>query len=321
MRADLRGRRLPAASVVLVVTLATLLIGLALAVFGSIQAPFDRLFTQLNGAHLWVYYLSSPTQGQLDAVTRAPNVAATTELEEATSNAAILQASQKFDAYLQSFPVQQPAIGQLLITEGHALASDDPNGVIVNQQFANAQHLQVGGPVTLVTPQGLVHMHVRGLSIDVNHVSQSEASQPRMYLLRATFERLYHQPVRWVVGLRLVDPYAIGQTTQIMLQRLQAQGYHEHYLVYDDWLSYRKDFGADSRLTAILLLAFGIVSLLAAGVIVANLVIGQVLAQQRDLGILKALGFTPLQLVRTLVLEYLLLGLLSAQEWVWRWWH
>ena len=312
VRADLRGRRLPAASVVLVVALATLLIGLALAVFGSIQAPFDRLFTQLNGAHLWVYYLSSPTQGQLDAVTRAPNVAATTELEEATSNAAVLLASQKFDAYLQSFPAQQPAIGQLLITRGHALASDDPDGVIVNQPFANAQHLQVGGPITLVTPQGLVHVHVRGLSIDVNHVSQSEASQPRMYLLRATFERLYPQPDRWVVGLRLVDPYAIGTTTDTILQRLQAQGYHQHYLVYDDWLSYRKDFGADSRLTAILLLAFGIVSLLAAGVIVANLVIGQVLAQQRDLGILKALGFTPLQLVRTLVLEYLLLGLFGA---------
>jgi ABC-type lipoprotein release transport system permease subunit len=273
VRADLRGRRLPAASVVLVVTLATLLIGLALAVFGSIQVPFDRLFTQLNGAHLWVYYLSSPTQGQLDAVAHAPNVAATTGLEEATGNAAVLLASQKFGAYLQSFPTQQPAIGQLLITQGNELASDDPDGVIINQPFADAQHLQVGDPLALVTPQGLTQVHVRGLSIDVNHVSQSEASQPRIYLSRATFARLYPQPDRWVVGLRLVDPYAIGPTTDIMLQRLQAQGYRERFLAYDDWLSYRKDFGADSRLTATLLLAFGIVSLLAAGVIVANLVI------------------------------------------------
>lgn len=48
VRTDLRGRRLPAGSVILVVALATTLIGLALAVFGSAQAPFDRLFTQLN---------------------------------------------------------------------------------------------------------------------------------------------------------------------------------------------------------------------------------------------------------------------------------
>jgi len=311
-RADLRGRRLQTGSVVLVVALATVLIGLALAVFGSVQAPYDRLFTQLNGAHLWVYYPAAPTRGQLDAIIHAPNVAASTELEEAIGNASVLLASQKFNVYIQSFPTQEPAIGQLLITHGHGLASGDPEGVVLSQPFADAQHVQVGNNLTLVTPRGLAQVHVRGLSVDVNQVEQNPTTQPTTYLLRDTFERLYPQPGRWVVGLRLVDPYAIGQTTQTMLQRLQAQGYRGNDLLDDDWLSYRRDFGADSRLTAILLLTFGIVGLVAAGVIVANLVIGQVLAQQRDLGILKTVGFTPLQLVCTLLLEYLLLGLLGA---------
>ncbi len=53
-------------------------------------------------------------------------------------------------------------------------------------------------------------------------------------------------------------------------------------------------------------------SLFAAGIIVVNLVMGQVVAQRRDLGILKAVGFTPLQVVRTLVLEYLLLGVVGG---------
>ena len=314
VRADLRGRRLPACSVVLVVALATLLVGLALAVSASAQAPFDRLFTQLNGAHLWVYFptASAPTQGQLDAIIHAPNVAASTELEEAAGNASVLLASQKLDAYVQTFPERQPAIGQLLILQGQALASADPDGVVVNKPFADAQHLQVGDALTLVTPNGPAQVHVRGLSVDVNQVSGNEATQATIYTLRPTFERLYPQPDRWVVGIRLVDPYAIGQTTSAMLQRLQAQGYTDKYLWDDDWQNYRDTFGSSSQLTIILLLIFGIVGLVAAGVIVANLVIGQVLAQQRDLGILKAVGFTPWQLVRTLVLEYLLLGLLGA---------
>ncbi len=274
-RADLRGRRLQTGSVVLVVALATVLIGLALAVFGSVQAPFDRLFTQLNGAHLWVYYPSAPTRGQLDAIIHAPNVAASTELEEAIGNASVLLASQKFNVYIQSFPTQEPAIGQLLITHGHGLASGDPEGVVLSQPFADAHHVQVGNNLTLVTPQGLAQVHVRGLSVDVNQVKQHPTTQPTTYLLRDTFERLYPQPDRWVVGLRLVDPYAIGQTTQTMLQRLQAQGYRGNDLLDNDWLSYRGDFGADSRLTAILLLTFGIVGLVAAGVIVANLVIAR----------------------------------------------
>ncbi len=315
-RADLRGRRLQTGSVVLVVALATVLIGLALAVFGSVQAPFDRLFTQLNGAHLWVYYPSSdypaaPTQGQLDAIIHAPNVAASTELEEAIE-APVLIASQKSDASIQTFPTQQPAIGQLLITQGHGLANSDPDGVILSQAFANAQNLQVGSALTLVTPQGPAQVHIRGLSVDVNQVSGNATPLAIIYILRPAFEGLYPQPGRWVVGLRLVDPYAIKQTTSTMLQRLQAQGYRGTSLWNDNWQDYRDLFGSSSRLTAILLLTFGIVGLVAAGVIVANLVIGQVLAQQRDLGILKALGFTPRQLVRTLLLEYLLLGLLGA---------
>jgi putative ABC transport system permease protein len=317
--ADLRGRRLPAGSVVLVVALATLLIGLSLAVFGSAQAPYERLFTQLNGAHLWVYFPTSsaqgfaaPTQGQIDAVIHAPGVTASTELEEATTNTALVIGEQKFGLYVQTFPTQQPAIGQLLITQGHELADADPDGVILNQQFADAQHLHVGSALMLVTSQGLVQEHVRGLAIDVNQISQNASSQATVYLLRSTFGRLYAQPDRWAVGLRLADPYAIKSTATTILQRLQAQGSQQKELWYDDWLSNRSAFASNSQLTAILLLVFGIVGLVAAGVIVANLVIGQVLAQQRDLGILKAVGFTPWQLVRTLVLEYLLLGLLGA---------
>jgi putative ABC transport system permease protein len=314
VRADLRGRRLPAGSVVLVVALATMLIGLALAVSASAQAPFDRLFTQLNGAHLWIYFPSpsAPTQGQLDAVIHAPNVASSTELEEGIRADALI-ASQKVGADVQTFPEHQPAIGQLLILQGHGLASDDPGGVVVNKPFVDAQHLQVGGALTLVTPNGPTRIHIRGLSVDVNQVSRDEATQATIYMLRPTFERLYPQPDRWIVGMRLVDPYAIDQTTGSILQRLHAQGYpQKEGLWTNDWLYERATVDSSSQLTVILLLIFGIVGLVAAGVIVANLVIGQVLAQQRDLGILKAVGFTPRQLVRTLVLEYLLLGLLGA---------
>jgi putative ABC transport system permease protein len=299
--------------VVLVVALATMLIGLALSVSASAEAPFDRLFTQLNGAHLWVYFPTptQPSQRQLDAVIHAPNVASSTELEEAVT-APILIASQKVQANIRTFPERQPAIGQLLMLQGQTLAGNDPAGVVVNKPFADAQHLQVGDPLTLVTPGGLAQVHVLGLSADVNEVSRDEATQATIYMLRPMFERLYPRPDRWIVGMRLVDPYAIQRTTDTILQRLQVQGYQKESLGTNDWLYERSIVDSSSILSVILLLIFGIVGLVAAGIIVANLVIGQVLAQQRDLGILKAVGFTPGQLVRTLVLEYLLLGLPGA---------
>src|SRR5215472_13133646 len=76
VRADLRGRRIPSCSVAMVIALSTMLIGLALVTFASVQAPFHRLFTQLNGAHLWVDLdpQNPQTQTHLDAVTHMPNV-------------------------------------------------------------------------------------------------------------------------------------------------------------------------------------------------------------------------------------------------------
>jgi putative ABC transport system permease protein len=311
LRADLRGRRWQAGSVLLVVALATWLIGMGLVIFGSVSAPFDRLFTQLNGAHLWVYTSLPLSPGQFDAIIHAPGVVASTQLEEGAENGNVLVGQETLGANIQSFPADQPAIGKLLITRGQGLALDDPNGVIIDQAFAQAQHLHPGATLHVVTEQGLVPVHVRGVAIDVNHDSAQDGTTCRIHLLRATLEQLFPALRRYgVIGLQLADPTAIGAATADIFQRLQAQGFPaaKGNPGLDNWMTFRADFGTGTRLTAIVLLAFGIVSLVAAGFIVANLVIGQVLAQQRDLGILKAVGFTPSQLVRALVLEYALLG-------------
>jgi putative ABC transport system permease protein len=314
--ADLRGRRVQTVSVVFVVALSTLLIGLGLVVFVSVQAPFDSLFTQLNGAHLWLYS-SAPgplTPTQLDAITQAPNVTGATAVEE-QARGYILRGGKKLTADLISFPTQQPAIGRLRLTQGALLSADDPAGVIVDQAFATAHGLHVNDALTLVTASGRQQVHMRGIAVDVNHDSQGDGTGGRIHLLRATLDGYFSSSQRLdVIGLRLADPSATEATFLTISERLQVAGYPNpsQNLSWEDWLIFRAVFGSASRLSATLLLAFGIVSLVAAGVIVVNLVMGQVLAQQRDLGILKAVGFTPLQLVRTLVLEYTLLGLMGG---------
>jgi putative ABC transport system permease protein len=314
VRADLRGRRVQTASVVSIVALSTLLAGLGLVIFGSVSAPFDRLFTQLNGAHLWINTAQPFSPMQLDTIIHTPGVVASTELE-ADAPGYVLLGSSRLAARLHTFPVQQPAVGQLLVTRGDGLSAADPDGIIIDQAFASAHHLHVHDALTLVTANGQEHVHVRGIAVDVNHDSQSDGTICQMHLLRATLDSFFPPTQLFdVIGLRLADPSATVTTFDTISQRLQAQGYANPglNLGWEDWLTYRNDFGSASRVSATLLLAFGIVSLMAAGIIIANLVLGQVLAQQRDLGILKAIGFTPLQLVRVLVVEYLLLGLVGG---------
>ena len=313
VRADLRGRRVQTASVILVIALATLLVGLGLVALDSIRAPFDRMFTQLNGAHLWVRVAAHPSQAELDAIRTAPNVVGMTDAEEFIYGAMVVDGNRE-QAYFQSFPTQPRAIGQLLITQGQGLADDDPYGIVVDWPFAERARLRVGDTLAIVTAQGPVAAHIRGFSVDVNHAVGDLSVHGYAYVLRSTLEQLFPEPgqLGGVIGLRLKDPYAIQPTIDTLIERLQAL--HVSYSFYsgENWLGFRETFGQFSALAATLLLAFGILGLVAAGVIIANLVIGQVLAQQRDLGILKALGFTPGQVTLALVLEYLLVGLVGA---------
>ena len=71
-----------------------------------------------------------------------------------------------------------------------------------------------------------------------------------------------------------------------------------------------------ARLKSVLLLLalFGIIALLAAPCAIANVTAGRVLVQRQDIAMLKALGFTPGQVVRMLLAEQTLLGAAGAES-------
>jgi putative ABC transport system permease protein len=79
-----------------------------------------------------------------------------------------------------------------------------------------------------------------------------------------------------------------------------------------DYLSVEQIFNLTSDLTVTFLLAFAVFALGAAALIVANVVSGAVLSSRRDIGVLKALGFTPNQVVATFVGQMLVAAVLGC---------
>ncbi len=308
LRAELRSRRLQAMSVVLLVTLAMTLAGLGLVALASITGPFDRLFSELHGAHVWLYLSSQPPDAAITTIKAAPNVVEVGNVEQVAYSSVVV-ADGKLPAYLQSYPTEPPAIGRILIADGAGLATDDPNGVVLDKPFADAYGLRPGNALTIVTSAGLVQTHVRGLAVDVNHNTVHDGRTAHIFALRSTLEGWFPDASQreGMVGIRLVNPNTASVTAVDLVQRLHAQQITASFR-QDDWLSYRASFGGAIQFAAVLLLAFGAACLLTSGMIVANLIAGQVLAQRRDIGVLKAIGFTPWQMVRALALEYLALG-------------
>ena len=81
---------------------------------------------------------------------------------------------------------------------------------------------------------------------------------------------------------------------------------------YSTWQQVQDSMASNDRLLGLLLALFGIIALVAAPCAIANVTAGRVLVQRQDIAMLKALGFTPGQVVRMLLAEQTLLGAAGA---------
>ena len=79
-------------------------------------------------------------------------------------------------------------------------------------------------------------------------------------------------------------------------------------LRYSTWQQVQNSMASNDRLLGLLLALFGIIALVAAPCAIANVTAGRVLVQRQDIAMLKALGFTPGQVVRMLLAEQTVLG-------------
>jgi putative ABC transport system permease protein len=113
-----------------------------------------------------------------------------------------------------------------------------------------------------------------------------------------------------VVGLRLSDPSAVG-TGQVSQEVFDAYNSSSESSPVDRTTTRQQvmdSMASDDRLLGDLLALFGVIALVAAPCAIANVTSGRVLMQRRDLAMLKALGFTPGQVVRMLLAEQTALG-------------
>ena len=117
-----------------------------------------------------------------------------------------------------------------------------------------------------------------------------------------------------VVGLRLFDRSTVGtgQVVQTIWSLYNGSGEYSAVERYSTWQQVKDSMASNDRLLGLLLALFGIIALIAAPCAIANVTAGRVLVQRQDIAMLKALGFTPGQVVRMLLAEQTLLGAAGA---------
>ncbi|MGA5041954.1 FtsX-like permease family protein [Streptomyces capoamus] len=270
---------------------------LATALFGYATNPWQRTFAEARGAHVWLHTAPSADARKLARLDGVTSVAGPYRTEPATVAARGTRASVE----LRGTP-RPPAVGRPLLTAGRWLDPGAPDGVVLESSLARALLAEPGDTLTL--PGTARTLTVEGVA-DSAEPPYRPGEQPGLVWALPSAVRA---PAAQVIGLRLDDPADTDYAVQRAVTVLGAGAVGE----VSTWQQARAEAQDTGRLLGQVLGLFGLGALAAAGFAVHGAIATRIRGHLRDLSVLKAIGFTPGQVVRIFLLQHLAYALLGA---------
>jgi putative ABC transport system permease protein len=319
-RADLRARRGQALLTIAVVAGVVAALVLSTMLLEGAVNPWKGLFARTHGADLVVYLSNAPDKetselGTLRGVRTydGPYQATPATLEQG-------KGSVKSPVQLTAMHLTPPSISTPLVIAGTWLRKSAPDGVVVEASFAAATHLRVGGIIHVANVDGTaqVTLTVIGIADTTDQGFYPQWTPGLIWAQAPVITKIEPKggAQEEVVDFRLTSPsmsptlvvqeidnlYDINPDSGsgLVVQRFYTPAQVENSMASND------------RLIGLLLGLFGIIALVAAPCAIANVTAGRVLMQRQDIAMLKALGFTPGQVVRMLLAEQTGLGIAGA---------
>ncbi len=313
-------RRRPAQAVLLLLTLtlATGMFGAGMALYGSADRPWDRVWAATDGFHVSAAYYRDRDVDRADVdldATRArfAELAAAPEVRAVGGPWTHLYGLLDVDGGTEDLTAEirgagRTAVDQPLITAGSWLSAGS-DGVVLEQGLADALEVGPGGTISV---QGH-EVAVRGVAMTVSR-GRFPLSRPAQIWVTAvtgeTLRRIGLTEEGIEMQLRLNDPDD-AEAFAAAHRDIEAIG-ETSILSLETWRQRRADSHSDIDILAGTLFAAGVLVGLLTVATAAVIVAGRMAAQTRQIGTLKAVGVTPRQVVLALLVENLALAGLAT---------
>ncbi len=272
---------------VLLVYTASATLGLALLAAGN--APFQHAFAAQHGADLAVAVNPArATAAQLDATRALHGVtAAAGPFAEATVQAQY-QGQPWGQLTLAGRATPGGPVDDAVLTAGHW--PDAPGQVVVDDASANGG-LQVGNTLTITGLAGARSLTVVGLANSVTDTADGWVAPAEIPLLRA--------PGSAAAAQLLYRFASAGTAAQVRADLAEVTGALPPGTVTGSypWLAAESQNTSNGAIMEPFVIAFALIGLAMAVLIVANVVSGAVVAGYQRIGVLKSIGLTPAQVV------------------------
>ncbi|MBT2443947.1 ABC transporter permease [Streptomyces sp. ISL-36] len=271
---------------------------LATALFGYATNPWQRVFTQSRGAHVWIHTGPAADTGRLATLDGVADVSGPYR----TATTTVASRGARAGAELRAVDTDLPPAGRPLVASGRWLDPAVPDGVVLEAGLARALWAAPGDRLSLagrtVTVLGVADTAER-------RYRPGERPGTVWALPRAVPE---DRTGGQVVGLRLDDPGETDYTVQRVVTTLGAGAVTD----VSTWQQARAEAQGDTRLLGQVLGLFGLGALIAAALAVFGAISTRVRGHLRDISVLKAVGFTPGQVVRIFLVQHLAFAVLGA---------
>ncbi|MFF2846364.1 FtsX-like permease family protein [Streptomyces sp. NPDC058001] len=306
--ADLRTHRGQAASLALATVGVTAALLLSAALFQFAASPWQQVFTETRGNHIWLRLTGGSDTSRLPELPGVQSVSGPYRTVPVTATSATTTAALD----LRGARPDEPSAQERQFLTGRWLGSA-PDEVVLDRSTAQALWVRPGDTLPVQTsPARYATLRVVGV-MSTSEAGYEEGERPgTAWASPATLNEFTAGPGTGgapasgrTVGLRLDD----AADTDFVVQQAVAAVGPEHVVRLSTWQEARAAVAEDNRLLGQLLRVFGLGSLLAAAVAVTGGVGGRVLGQVRDISVLKVIGMTPRQVAVMFFVQHSALAL------------
>ncbi len=284
-RAGVRRRRLQTIVIGVVVGVSTATIVLALALLVSASGPFDRAHAQQNGAHVVAAFdRAVVSDGQLAGTADRSVV----EAASGPFGQAIVDTEAAGNRFLPpSLTVvgrADPggAVDRLTLWSGRWVAA--PGEIVLSWSPGQGSALSLG--LRIAVPGG-PDLTVVGFAYSVSESADAWVTPDQVADLKPTATQMLY---RFTSAETAAE---INSGRRAVTAGLPAKA----LLGAQSYLAIKQEVSSESGVYVPFLVVFGVLGLAVAVLIVANVISGAVVSGVRNIGMLKALGFTPNQVM------------------------
>lgn len=308
VRSGVGRRRVQTVVIALVVMIAVTAAVLGGSLMVASRAPFDRAFAQQHGAHVTAQFdATKVTAAQLSASAHATGV---TAAAGPFPTASITPVDDR-DRPMSPMTVAGRAdpggpVDAVTLTEGRWVTGPGEIVLFADDRLPEGLQPDVGDVLRLPDLPGSPTLTVVGTARSVSETAGGWVAPEQIAALTAPGA---------AGGYQMLYRFATADTTAQIdadLAAVRASVPAGALTGTRSWLTTRTNSAGNTVLFVPFLIAFGVLGVLMAVLIIGNVIAGAVSTGTRRIGILKALGFTPNQVVRAYTVQALIPAVAGA---------